>query len=174
MKTLNYGFIAICLIVLGVARAYPAENQAAGAGAQVHICVSPKEITWAPAPPVVPKGAEAAVLDGNPFASSGSYTLRLKMPAGYKIPPHWHPTDENVTVLSGTLGAGMGDKFDKSSASLLKPRACAAAPAAQADARTIVRRRDPVNIHRDWELDRLPHGASLNRENLDLDLTTVV
>jgi hypothetical protein len=43
------------------------------------------------------------------------------MPAGYKIPPHWHPTDENVTVLSGTLGAGMGDKFDKSSASLLKP-----------------------------------------------------
>ena len=42
------------------------------------------------------------------------------MPAGYKIPPHWHPTDENVTVLSGTLGAGMGDKFDRSSGSLLK------------------------------------------------------
>lgn len=53
-----------------------------------------------------PKGAEAAVLDGNPFASGGSYTLRLKMPAGYKIPPHWYPTDENVTVLSGSLGAG--------------------------------------------------------------------
>ncbi len=120
MKTLTYGFIAIWLIVLGAAGAYPAENQAAGAGAQVHIYTSPKAIIWAPAPPVVPKGAEAAVLDGNPFASSGSYTLRLKMPAGYKIPPHWHPTDENVTVLNGTLGAGMGDKFDTSSGSFLK------------------------------------------------------
>jgi len=90
MKTLNHGFIAICLIVLGATRAYPAENQAAGTGAQVHIYASPKAILWAPAPPVVPKGAEAAVLDGNPFASSGSYTLRLKMPAGYRIPPHWH------------------------------------------------------------------------------------
>lgn len=80
----------------------------------------PKRITSAPAPPVLPKGAEAAVLDGNSFASSGSYTLRLKMLAGYKIPPHWHPTDENVTVLSGTLGAGMGDEFDKSNGSLLR------------------------------------------------------
>jgi hypothetical protein len=37
--------------------------------------------------------------------------LRAKMPAGYKIPPHWHPTDENVTVISGTVAFGMGDKF---------------------------------------------------------------
>ena len=82
---------------------------------------SAKQITWGPAPSVVPKGAEVAVLEGDPFGSSGSYTLRLKMPDGYKISPHSHPTDENVTVLSGTLGAGMGDKFDKSSGELMKP-----------------------------------------------------
>jgi hypothetical protein len=41
------------------------------------------------------------------------------MPDGYKIPPHWHPTDENVTVLSGKLGAGMGDKFDPASGEII-------------------------------------------------------
>jgi anti-sigma factor ChrR (cupin superfamily) len=61
------------------------------------------------------------VLDGDPFKDGSSYTLRLKMPDGYKIPPHWHPTDENVTVLSGTLGAGMGDKFDRAKGQLMKP-----------------------------------------------------
>jgi len=39
--------------------------------------------------------------------------LRLKMPDGYRIAPHWHPQRENVTVLSGTLKFGMGDTFDK-------------------------------------------------------------
>jgi len=48
------------------------------------------------------------------MASSGDYTIRLKMPAGYKIAPHWHPKRENVTVISGTFKAGMGDTFDAS------------------------------------------------------------
>jgi quercetin dioxygenase-like cupin family protein len=61
------------------------------------------------------------VLDGDPFKDGSSYTLRLKMPKGYKIPPHWHPTDENVTVIRGTLGAGMGDKFDPTKGELMKP-----------------------------------------------------
>jgi len=57
---------------------------------------------------VVPKGAEATVFEGDPFKDDSLYTLRLKMPDGYKIPPHWHPTDENLTVLSGTLGFQTG------------------------------------------------------------------
>lgn len=36
------------------------------------------------------------------------------MPADYKIAPHWHPKRENVTVISGALKVGMGDKFDGS------------------------------------------------------------
>jgi quercetin dioxygenase-like cupin family protein len=57
-------------------------------------------------------GAQLAVLEGDPTASSGDFTIRLKMPDGYKIAPHWHPKRENVTVISGTLKVGMGDLFD--------------------------------------------------------------
>ncbi|MBU6510291.1 MAG: cupin domain-containing protein, partial [Gammaproteobacteria bacterium] len=73
--------------------------------------LQPEEIQWGPAPPVLPAGAKLAVLAGDP-AGTGPVALRLKMPAGYRIPPHWHPTDERVTVISGTLGIGMGDKLD--------------------------------------------------------------
>jgi quercetin dioxygenase-like cupin family protein len=52
------------------------------------------------------------VLAGDPAAAGSAFTLRVKMPAGYKVPPHWHPADENLTVLQGTLMAGMGDTFD--------------------------------------------------------------
>ena len=52
------------------------------------------------------------VLEGNPMAASGDYTIRLKLPDGYKIAPHTHPYRENVTVISGTLKVGMGDMFD--------------------------------------------------------------
>jgi len=70
------------------------------------------QIKYGPAPPFVAAGAQLAVLEGDPSAEAGDYTVRLKMPDGYKIPPHWHPKRENVTVLSGTIKVGMGDNFD--------------------------------------------------------------
>jgi quercetin dioxygenase-like cupin family protein len=75
---------------------------------------TPDQIKWGPAPPFVNPGAQFAVLEGDPTASSGDFTIRLKMPAGYRIAPHWHPKRENVTVISGTFKVGMGDKFDES------------------------------------------------------------
>lgn len=75
---------------------------------------TPDAIKYGPVPPFIPPGAQLAVLEGDPTASTGDYTVRLKMPAGYKIPPHWHPLRENVTVISGTLKVGMGDTFDAS------------------------------------------------------------
>jgi hypothetical protein len=74
---------------------------------------TPGEVPYGPAPSFVQPGAQLAVLEGNPLASSGDYTVRLKMPDGYRIAPHWHPQRENVTVLSGTLKLGMGDRFDE-------------------------------------------------------------
>lgn len=71
-------------------------------------------IPWGAAPPFVPAGAQLAVLEGNPMASTGDFTVRMKMPDGYKIAPHWHPYRENVTVISGTLKVGMGNTFDES------------------------------------------------------------
>jgi hypothetical protein len=75
---------------------------------------TPDAIQYGPAPSFVAPGAQLAVLEGNPMASSGDYTLRLKMPDGFRIAPHWHPKRENVTVISGTLKVGMGDRFDES------------------------------------------------------------
>jgi len=71
-----------------------------------------KDIKWGPAPPFFPKGAEFAVLSGDP-GKDGLYVVRLKMPAGYKIPAHNHPTTENVTVVSGNFHIGMGDQLDE-------------------------------------------------------------
>jgi hypothetical protein len=75
---------------------------------------TPDTMPYGPAPAFVPAGAQLAVLEGNPGAASGDYTVRLKMPDGYRIAPHWHPNRENVTIVSGTFKVGMGDEFDES------------------------------------------------------------
>src|SRR5439155_1036694 len=79
-------------------------------------------------PPVLGKGARLAVLSGDPGAA-GPYTIRLKMPTGYKISPHWHPTDENVTVIAGTFSLGQGEKFDRASMKTLTAGGYALLPA---------------------------------------------
>jgi quercetin dioxygenase-like cupin family protein len=79
---------------------------------------SPDQIKFGPVPPVLPAGAQLAVLEGDPTASSGDFTVRLKMPDGYRIAPHWHPKRENVTVVSGNFNVGMGDSFDLSKMSV--------------------------------------------------------
>jgi mannose-6-phosphate isomerase-like protein (cupin superfamily) len=72
-------------------------------------------VAWGPPPPGLPAGSKAAVLAGNPGAE-GPFTIRAWMPDGYQVKPHWHPSDENLTVISGTLHMGMGDTFDKDKA----------------------------------------------------------
>src|SRR5260370_15128838 len=73
---------------------------------------TPDTSPWGPAPPFLAPGAQFAVLEGDPTASSGDYTIRLKMPAGYRIAPHFHPLRENVSVISPTFKLGMGDVFN--------------------------------------------------------------
>ena len=69
------------------------------------------DVKWGPAPPMLPAGAQMAVMSGNP-AAKGFVSVRASVPAGYTVPPHTHPTDEHVTVLSGSMAFGMGDKMD--------------------------------------------------------------
>ena len=71
-------------------------------------------------PPNLPRGGQLAVISGDASKAGTVYTLRLKMPDGYKFSPHWHPQDVYVTVISGTLGIGMGDKFDETKGELVK------------------------------------------------------
>ena len=91
-----------------------------GAFAEDQVMMNAGDITWGDAPPSLPKGAKLAVLNGDP-GKSGPFTIRLKAPANYKIAPHWHSQTENLTILSGALYLGMGDKMDAKSAHALKP-----------------------------------------------------
>jgi quercetin dioxygenase-like cupin family protein len=69
------------------------------------------KIKWQEGPPSLPKGAMVAVLEGDPN-KEGPFVFRVKLPDGYRIPPHTHPKTERVTVIAGTFNIGMGDKFD--------------------------------------------------------------
>jgi quercetin dioxygenase-like cupin family protein len=68
-------------------------------------------VQWAPAPALFPRGAQMAVLSGDPFKPVVLKVL-IAMPDGYRMPPHFHPTDEHVEVRQGTFLVGMGDKLD--------------------------------------------------------------
>lgn len=96
-------FLAVAISLAALVMAQPPQAQNAFTSDQVK---------FGPAPPFLPPGAQLALLEGDPMASSGDFTIRLKMPDGYKVAPHTHPNRENVTVLSGTLKVGMGDQFD--------------------------------------------------------------
>ena len=91
----------------------------AGALAMDHMAVQPNALKWGPAPPGLPPGSQVAVVAGDP-SQDGPYVIRAKLPPGYKIPPHNHPTAENVTVLSGTFHIGMGDTLDTKKGKALK------------------------------------------------------
>ena len=85
---------------------------AAVARTPAHVMENLSTAKWGPAPPMLPPGAQIAVLAGDP-AKAAPYTVRLKFPANYDIPAHSHPEDENVSVVSGELFMGMGAKLDK-------------------------------------------------------------
>lgn len=74
---------------------------------------SPTEIKWKDGPASLPAGAKLAVLEGDP-AKEGSFVMRLWLPDGFRIQPHWHPKTERVTVVSGSFNLGMGETFDPS------------------------------------------------------------
>jgi anti-sigma factor ChrR (cupin superfamily) len=95
--------------------AVKASGVAIAAGAAIeavpsHVIVPPKAVKWVPFPLGGP-GVKAAVLSGD-VDKTGPFVLRIMSPAGAKVPPHWHPTDEHITVISGTFALGMGDVFD--------------------------------------------------------------
>lgn len=93
-----------------------------------HIMISPSDIHWQDGPPSLPPGAKFAVIEGD-AKKEGLFTMRIKLPAGYVVPAHWHPVDEHVTVISGTFMMGMGDKFDRKNLQKLTAGSFAVMPA---------------------------------------------
>ncbi len=101
-------------------------TEAVGANRPV-IVPGPEELFFKPGPPSLPPGVQFQVIEGDP-AKEGQFTMRLKLPDQYRIPPHWHPAIEHVTVLDGTFRIGMGEKFDESRLQDLGPGGFVALP----------------------------------------------
>jgi quercetin dioxygenase-like cupin family protein len=117
---------------------------AAGSGefAMRIVFVTPGGLKWEAAPRMLPAGSQMAVVSGDP-SKPGPYVFRVKMPAGYRIPAHHHPTTENVTVLSGSFYASVGEKLEEKNGFALEPGGFASFPAnvnhyAWATAETVV------------------------------------
>jgi uncharacterized RmlC-like cupin family protein len=100
------GFLVAFVVLCGIAGAQETKP--------MHVLMAPADLKWGDPPPVFEKGMSFAVVSGDP-SKPGVFVVMAKVPAGYKINPHWHPTDENVTVLSGTFALGMGEKMDAAS-----------------------------------------------------------
>ena len=100
--------LVVSLVVLAIGCLGVSTGRAQTSG---HIMVSPTDLKWADVPSL-PPGAKIAVIEGPP-TESVPFTFRLKLPANYRIPAHSHPAIEHVTVISGTLNLGMGDKLDE-------------------------------------------------------------
>ena len=98
--------------VTGAAALWTASTIGAQEGKRTHAMFTPATTKWGAGPASLPPGAQAAALEGDP-SKPGPFTLRIKLPDGYRIPPHWHPADEHVTVVQGTFVLGIGEKFEQ-------------------------------------------------------------
>lgn len=100
----------VVLAGLVLCGAIPATAQEAATGMKLYPSV---DLEWKDGPASLPKGAKMAILEGDP-TQAGFFTMRIKFPAGFKVPPHLHSQIEHATVISGTLYLGMGPTFDRS------------------------------------------------------------
>jgi hypothetical protein len=108
--------VVVFLSVLGGASARAQEPTSArpDAGMAENVLrLTPEELIWTagPGPPMLPTGARIALVEGSP-SQPGPFTFRLRFPANYRIPAHWHPVKVTVTVISGTFHMGLGDELD--------------------------------------------------------------
>jgi hypothetical protein len=109
MKIIRMG--SACVALFGIAALGSALlGQEKKEGAEAHKIVHFGDLKWTG----IMKGCELAPVSGDSSAEGAAFVLRIRCVDGAKIPAHWHPTDENVTVLKGTFLVGMGESFDES------------------------------------------------------------
>ena len=103
-------WMLVCVLSVLFTPAVHAQNPDMNAD---HVLILPGDIKWKQdANPAFLPGMKMAVIDGDP-SSNGPFTVRIMIPNSYKIMPHFHPADENITVLKGTFMMGTGDQFDE-------------------------------------------------------------
>ena len=123
-KILSVAFVAVAAALCSLALALDEQP----AAKSEHVMFAPTDLKWNDGPASLPAGAKIAILTGDPKAA-GPFTVRLKFPTGFKVPPHTHPTAEHVTVLSGTLAMGKGANFDETAAHEMNAGAFSVMPA---------------------------------------------
>ncbi|MFI5145397.1 MAG: cupin domain-containing protein, partial [Ignavibacteria bacterium] len=106
MRILTKLFLLICVLISWTY----SQDKPSGA-----IQFNPDQLKWIDAPPPLPAGAKISILEGNPKAE-GIFTIRVQCPPYFKVPVHTHPKDERVTVISGSIYVGFGDKMDTTKA----------------------------------------------------------
>lgn len=132
MKRIAYLAGVAGLLSVSFAPAAILDGSGSAWAADLHHTVVPADaVKWGPAPPSLPPGAQAAALLGSP-AQAGPFVLRLKLPAGFVVPPHRHSKDEFVTVISGKFAIGSGEKLDRAAAQQLTPAGFVHLPAGMA------------------------------------------
>lgn len=116
MKSKSY--IASLIIVILIPFTLSAQ-EIEDKGPDHHLIYPAGEIVWQDAPASLENGAQVAILEGAP-SKAGVFTMRIKMPDGFQISPHWHPNVERVTVISGTFLLGSGENIDRRNVQPLK------------------------------------------------------
>lgn len=111
-------FLLVALIA-GVGSALPVQD--------APVLLLPADVKWVDGPAALPPGTKAAVIYGD-MTKAEPFTFRAKLPADFKVPPHFHPGTETVTVLSGTFYVSMGDTFDASKAKAMTAGSFVALP----------------------------------------------
>lgn len=100
--------LAAVLLLVGPTLALGQQTPQNGAAVSIS---TPDAVEWQPGPGSLPAGASFAVIEGDP-SQEGTFAMRLRMPDGYTIPPHFHPEIERITVIDGTFLVGMGEEID--------------------------------------------------------------
>jgi quercetin dioxygenase-like cupin family protein len=107
-----------------------------------HLIVEPAAIEWEPAPDALPPGAKLSMIEGD-MSKNEIFTARIKLPDGYTIPPHWHPAQERITILSGTLLMGMGEQLEEAA---MKPLAAGSYASMEPGTRHYVKARGETEV----------------------------
>ena len=121
--------VSLLLLLLSPSAVHSEDaRQLAGSGPDLHWDLfKPDQIQWRDGPPSLLPGAKMAILEGDP-AKEGFFTMRLKLPDGYRVFPHWHPRTERLTIIQGIVNLGTGDRFDTAATQTLPAGAYSSMP----------------------------------------------
>ena len=155
MKKNHLPVLACSLFILVSANAYAQEHGAMSVNLNAdnqHVMLNESKLKWMPGPASLPPGTKMSVLEGD-LSKPGPFTIRLQIPANFRIGPHFHPAIEHVTVVDGNFYMGTGKEYNEAAATQIKKGGFAVMPVGFAHFATI---RPFDQLHRQDKLISLP------------------